>query len=78
MEEGGGGGGGGGGWSSYIPREGCGVNLWRALRKWGHMVSNEISFVVGDGKRIKFWRDSWCGDTPLCADFLLLFALARA
>jgi hypothetical protein len=23
------------------------------------------SFVVGDGSRIKFWHDSWCGDHPL-------------
>ena len=67
-----------GGWNSCIPREGYGMSLWRSIGKWGHVVSNEMSFVVGDGKRIKSWSDSWCGDTPLCADFPSLFALARA
>ena len=23
------------------------------------MVSNHFSFVAGDGKRTKFWKDSW-------------------
>ena len=48
------------------------------ISKWGHVVSNAMSCVVGDGKRIKFWRNSWCSDTPLCANFPFLFALSHA
>ena len=37
------------------------VGLWKVLRKWGYLVSNKFSFFVGNGKRIKFWKDSCCG-----------------
>ena len=29
--------------------------------------------MVGDGQRIKFWKDRWCGDTPLNIAFHSLF-----
>ena len=32
--------------------------------------------MVGDGTRISFWEDTWCGDMPLCEAFPFLFALA--
>ena len=35
-----------------------------------------MSFVAGDGQRIKFWRDIWCGDSPLCVAFPSFFSLA--
>ena len=38
---------------------------------------NHTSFVVGDGSRIKFWHDSWCGELPLRVQFPELFRLAR-
>ena len=50
-------------------REGYGVGMWKALRKWGHLVSNKMSFVVGDGQSIKFGRDRWCGDSPFMCCF---------
>ena len=27
------------------------------------------------GRRVSFWRDRWCGDSPLCMSFPSLFAL---
>ena len=42
------------GWSSRFLGEGYGVGLWKALRKWGHLVSNRLSFVVLDRKRTMF------------------------
>ena len=35
-----------------------------------------ISFSVGNGRRVRFWRDRWCGDSPLCESFPSLFALS--
>lgn len=32
-------------------------------------------FEVGDGSRIRFWEDIWCGERPLKQDFLDVFAL---
>ena len=32
--------------------------------------------VVGDGARISFWHDLWCGDTVLKVAFPVLFGIA--
>ena len=53
------------------------MGFWKVLRKWGHLVSNQFSFVVGDRKRIKFWKDRWCGDCSLYVAFPSLFSLAN-
>lgn len=63
-------------WLSCSPREEYGMGLWKSLRIWGHLLSNQLSFVVGDEKRIKFWKYMWCGDTPLEVAFPFLFSLA--
>nr|CAN69266.1 hypothetical protein VITISV_043642 [Vitis vinifera] len=66
-----------GGWSSKEARgEGHGVGLWKTLRKEWEVVKSRLVFVVGNGKRIKFWKDIWCGDESLCVSFPSLFALA--
>ena len=33
-------------------------------------------FIVGSGKRVKFWKDFWCEDQTLKEAFLNLFLLA--
>ncbi|RVW55305.1 hypothetical protein CK203_089047 [Vitis vinifera] len=66
-----------GGWSSKEARgETHGVGLWKTLRKEWEVVKSRLVFVVGNGKRIKFWKDIWCGNEPLCVFFPSLFALA--
>ena len=35
-------------------------------------------FLVGDGIRIKFWEDAWCGEDPLCEKFPGLHTLANS
>jgi hypothetical protein len=32
---------------------------------------------VGDGSKISFWHDLWCGDTALKVAFPTLFGIAR-
>ena len=54
-----------GDWCSNEARGGYGVGLWKAIRKLWDLVSCRLSFLVGNGKRIKFWKDKWCGDGPL-------------
>ena len=45
-----------GGWCTREVKEGFG-SVWKAIRKeWG-LVSSRISFVVGNGQRVKFWID---------------------
>ena len=30
--------------------------------------------VTANGKRVRFWRDRWCGESPLCVSFPSLFS----
>ena len=61
-----------GGWCS---KEARGL-LWKSLRKDWDVVRSRLFFVVGNGQRVKFWKDFWCGNEPLCVSFPSLFALA--
>ena len=65
-------------WEGYTleGRKGFGVGLWKEIRKEGSLLSNNIVFSVGNGRRVRFWKDSWCGDEALCYTFPSLFALA--
>ncbi|KAL6330269.1 hypothetical protein AAG906_040193 [Vitis piasezkii] len=65
-----------GDWCSKEVRGSYGVGLWKAIRLLWEFVSSRTLFVVGNGRRVKFWRDRWCGDEPLCVSFPSLFALA--
>ena len=42
----------------------------------GHLVTPSFGFVVGDGEKVKFWKDKWCETIPLSEAFPSLFALA--
>ena len=33
-------------------------------------------FIVGNGRRVRFWKDRWCKDSPLCVSFPSVFALS--
>ncbi|RVX05286.1 hypothetical protein CK203_020231 [Vitis vinifera] len=39
------------------------------------MVFSGSERGVWNGRRVRFWRDRWCGDSPLCVSFPSLFAL---
>jgi hypothetical protein len=41
------------------------------------MFKSFTRLVVGDGTRISFWHDLWCGDTVLKVAFSGLFGIAR-
>ena len=38
-------------------------------------MGTRISFLVDNEWKVRFWRDRWCGDSPLCMSFPSLFAL---
>ncbi|RVW44985.1 putative ribonuclease H protein [Vitis vinifera] len=61
-----------GGWCS---REAHGMGLWKGIRLDWKLVSDRLAFKVGNGIRVSFWRDRWCGESPLCMSFPSLFAL---
>ena len=65
-----------GGWHTCDLRGGYGTSLWKEIRKeWTSVFQNSV-FALGDGRRISFWKDAWCGEEALCARFPVLFNLA--
>ena len=65
-----------GGWHTGDLRGGYGTSLWKDIRKEWPSFSQSSVFAIGDGKRINFWKDVWCGGEALCAMFPSLFNLA--
>ncbi|KAF5467197.1 hypothetical protein F2P56_017049 [Juglans regia] len=66
-----------GGWCSNEVRGTHGVGLWKNIRSlWGTFWGHE-HFVVGDGLRVCFWLDIWCGNHCLRDTFPTIFVLAR-
>ena len=35
-------------------------------------------FLVGDGKRVRFWEDAWYGQNPLCITLPALYSIANS
>ena len=64
-----------GGWCSREVREAHGMGLWKGIRMDRELVSDRMVFIVSNGRRVRFWRDGWCGDSPLCMSFPSLFDL---
>ena len=42
------------GWCSLEAREGYGVALWKAIQKEWDVFKSKISFVLSNGRRIRF------------------------
>jgi hypothetical protein len=66
-----------GGWCSLEPIGAFGVGVWKNIRKGWDSFSRYTRFIVGDGSKISFWHDLWCGDTVLKVAFPTLFDIAR-
>jgi hypothetical protein len=53
------------------------VSLWKSIRHgWGDFV-RFVRFEAGNGSRIRFWYDVWCGEVALQERYPDLFRLAR-
>ena len=64
------------GWRSCEVRERYKVGLWKVIRKDWDILSGSMAFSMGNGRRLRFWKDKWRGNEPLCTSFPSLFAIA--
>ncbi|GKB00904.1 putative RNA-directed DNA polymerase, eukaryota, reverse transcriptase zinc-binding domain protein [Tanacetum coccineum] len=48
-----------------------------SIHSSGIVTLNTISFKVGDGSLIRFWKDTWIGDMPFCSCYSRLFRLEK-
>ncbi|RVW90110.1 Transposon TX1 uncharacterized 149 kDa protein [Vitis vinifera] len=47
----------------------------KCKERW-EAVGNNLAYAVGNGRRIRFWEDKWCGDDKLCSLFPSLYAIS--
>uniref|UniRef100_A0A7N2LQI9 Prefoldin subunit 6 n=1 Tax=Quercus lobata TaxID=97700 RepID=A0A7N2LQI9_QUELO len=68
------------GWGSWCtrPTNGpYGVGLWKNISRGWPSFSRHILYDIGDGSRVKFWQDCWCGETSLAVCYPKLFRFCR-
>ena len=47
----------------------------KSAKEWPLLLQNS-AFSLGNGRRIRFWKDVWCGEEVLCSLFPSMFSLA--
>ena len=63
------------GWWVNTPRGPFGVGLWKEILKEASWVKDNWKFRVGNGSRVRFWTDFWCGPSTLSHSFPSLFEI---
>ena len=62
---------------SFDPPRAYRVGLWKYIKRGWSFVSSHTRFDLGDGSKIRFWDDVWCGDTSLKVAFSILYNIAN-
>ncbi|RVX02972.1 Ras-related protein RGP1 [Vitis vinifera] len=61
------------GWRTKKANGAFGVGLWKEIMKEADWCWNNMTLKVGKGTKIRFWKDTWCGDVELARRFPQLF-----
>ena len=64
------------GWRTKKANGVFGVGVWKEILKEADWCWDNMTFKVGKGTRIRFWKDPWCGDVELSRRFPQLFTAA--
>jgi len=64
------------GWWSKKSSNPHGVGCWKSITSELDLFKSLVHFKVGNGSRVLFWHDVWCGEQPLKDHFPDLFRMA--
>ena len=42
------------------------------------MIGNNMVYSMGNRRTVRFWKDEWCGDDPLCISFSSFIVISLA
>ena len=54
-----------GGWGTRGVRGAHRCGMWRSIKEGSKKFFSQILYNVGEGSRVSFWHDPWCGPTLL-------------
>jgi hypothetical protein len=67
----------GGGWCSKEVGGSFGFGVWKRIRRGWDAFAAHVRYEIGNGSKVLFWHDMWCGEIPLKTFFPELFLIAR-
>ena len=67
-----------GGWCTWDVIGRNGVRLWKAIRKKWWLLDGRLAYHVGNGQRVRFWKEKWYGDGLLCESFASHFSISMS
>ena len=53
-----------------------GVSLWKNIRRGWHSLSRFIMYEIGDGSKVQFWLDCWCGTSLFAVRYPELYRIS--
>lgn len=63
-----------GGWCAKRVTKCNEMGVW-TIRKWYLVIQSKSCFIIGDARRVKFWKDILCNNLPFEKTFLSLFSI---
>jgi hypothetical protein len=66
-----------GGWCSKEVGGSYGFGVWKSIRRGWDAFAAHVRYEIGNGSKVQFWHDLWCGEIPLKILFPELFLIAR-
>jgi len=64
------------GWCTKVVGGSFGIGVWKCIRRGRDVFVEHVRYEVGDGSKVLFWHDVWCGELPLKTLFSELFLIA--
>jgi hypothetical protein len=53
-----------------------GAGVWKYNRRGWRDFSRFVRYELGNGYKVRFWHDLWCGEQPLKVSYPNLFSFA--
>jgi len=66
-----------GGWCSKEVGGSYGFGVWKSIRRGWDAFAAHVRYEIGNGSKVLFWHDVWCGEISLKNLFPDLFLIAR-
>jgi hypothetical protein len=51
--------------------------FWKGLMRTKVTLFNRGKFIIGDGRRNRFWRDTWLGETSLALQYPMIYNIVQ-